>query len=302
MKTVADAKLPLVSILIVTWNRKECLNRCIDSALAQDYEPKEVVVVDNDSSDGTAEMLMKRYPDIRLICSYTNLGCPLGRNLGFANCRGDYIYLLDDDGWLKEDAVSRSVERAMSDNSIGVVMSALHEIGDGEVKRIRPAEKNAVYLGDFVGCCSLLSRKALDMVGVFPSDFFRQAEEQDLAIRLLDVGKTCFFEPSSIMYHGLSPIGRDKNKFLYLYLRNTNKTALRIYPFPYNILKILVNTKYAFCFAFSHADLKVPIFLFGCLVRDCLQLKGKRAPVRRKTFVLFRKLQKHPSRTKPVLD
>jgi glycosyltransferase involved in cell wall biosynthesis len=97
--------LPKVSILILTWNRRKALTRSIESAINQSYKNTEVFVVDNASTDGSADLVAKVYPTVHLIRSGTNLGCPSGRNLGFKYCRGKYIYMLDDDGWLKRDAV-----------------------------------------------------------------------------------------------------------------------------------------------------------------------------------------------------
>ena len=93
---------PLVSIQIVTWNRRDELARCLESALAQTYKNIEIVVVDNASTDDSAQMVGQEFPNVRLVRVEKNLGCPSGRNFGFAHCRGKYIYLLDDDGWLKE--------------------------------------------------------------------------------------------------------------------------------------------------------------------------------------------------------
>ena len=222
---------PLVSILIVTWNRRRELARAIDSAFRQDYGSLEVIVIDNASSDGSHEMVLRRFPRARLIRSGKNLGCPAGRNLGFAYCEGKYIYLLDDDGVLDTKAVSIAVKRAESDESIGIVSSAIHEEDHGEF-RIRPGANTPLFQHSFVGCCFLLRSEALRRVGPFPEDFFRQAEEEDLAIRLLDAGWFCFFEPKSVIYHSPSKIGRDPILFNYYSIRNTTKTGLGYGHFP----------------------------------------------------------------------
>src|SRR5262249_42109576 len=178
-------RTPLVSILIVTWNRRDEVVRSIRSALAQTWANKEVVVVDNASTDGTADLVQQEFPELRLVRSEVNLGCPSGRNFGLQHCAGEYIYMLDDDGWLQEDAVEKCVRRAEADPSIAVVMSRIHEVQDGKVWREYPAEQTeAGYRADFSGGCSLVRRAALDLAGVFPEDFVRQGEETDLALRL----------------------------------------------------------------------------------------------------------------------
>lgn len=290
---------PLVSILIVTWNRKTELRRCIDSVLVQTYVSKEIVIVDNGSSDGTATMVSTEYPEAKLIRVHRNMGCPTGRNIGFANCMGKYVYQLDDDGWLKEDAIELAVQRAEHDNTIGVVMSSIHEIEDDRVIRIIPGHKDeACYLATFGGGCSMIRREILDTVGHYPDDFFGYGEESDLAIRLLDKGYYCVLEPNSAMYHRPSPIGRDERMRIYYNLRNTNKTGLRLWPFPWCVLRPIVNMKHAFRFMFVLAYPALPFQVFYCLVRDIFRLRGKRKPVKRSTYRLFRQL----STTYPVLD
>ena len=293
---------PLVSILIVTWNRKVDLVRSIKSALAQNYPATEVVIVDNASQDGTADMVARDFPQVRLIRSHRNLGCPSGRNLGFVNCRGRYVYLLDDDGWLKEDAIARAVARAESDDAIGVVMSRVFEMSGDKVLRVRPAGRDEpAYQGGFLGCAALIRREALDRVGMFPDDFVRQAEENDLAIRMIDGGFFCFLEPSSVMYHAPSPVGRNLKVFYYYKLRNTTKTALRLLPFPWNMLRVLRNGGYAIWFTLRHGTLTMPVRLACCFIHDLFTLKGQRRPVSCRAFRLFRRLKAQPSEGRPSL-
>lgn len=91
----------LVSTVIPTYNRREELTRAIDSALAQTYGNQEVLVVDDGSTDGTAQMLAQRYSDrVRCICR-PNGGVSSARNQGMREARGEFIALLDsDDEWL----------------------------------------------------------------------------------------------------------------------------------------------------------------------------------------------------------
>jgi GT2 family glycosyltransferase len=291
---------PLVSILIVTWNRRRDLSRSIESALGQSYPNIEVVVVDNASTDGTAEMVALDFPQVHLVRSATNLGCPSGRNLGFAHCRGTYIYMLDDDGWLKKDAIELAVRRAETDDAIGVVMSRIYEFEDGRIIRHRPVNLDqSVYLAGFSGGCSLIRRSALKAAGYFPEDFFRQAEESDLALRMLDAGYFCLLEPASVMYHAPSPVGRDSKAFIFYSLRNTNRTGLRLWPFPWCAIRPLVNLFHSFRFMIRMRYFTLPAEILSHLIRDLRKLPGQRKPVTRRAYSLFRQLQKQPSFKRP---
>ena len=286
--------------MIVTWNRAGELQRSIESALAQTYRPIEVVVVDNASTDATSAVVSERFPQVRLIRVHRNLGCPSGRNLGFPNCRGKYIYLLDDDGWLDPAAVQRSTERAESDPSLAVVMSRVHEMdGDRVVAKLPAGADGPAYLGSFSGGCSLLRRDALEQVGYFPDDFFRQAEEADLALRLLDRGQQMMLEPSSIMYHKPSPINRDIARFYFYELRNSTRTALRLWPWPWAIARFGLNWLRSCGFALRHGRVSWPFVLAADAVRTVLGNGQERRPVRIETLRLQRRLVQQPSPEPP---
>lgn len=291
---------PLVSILIVTWNRHRELPRAIESALAQSHANTEIVVIDNASTDETVALVRARFPQVKLVVADKNLGCPSGRNFGFRHCAGQYIYCLDDDGWLKPDAVELAVRRAESDPKIAVVMSRIHESENGRMVRMLPEQRDQpVYQASFCGGCSLLRRAALEQVGGFPEDFFRQAEEEDLAIRLLDAGWFCFLEPASVMYHAPSPVGRSAKAFLYYGLRNTNKTGLRVWSFPWCALRPLVNFGHALRLMITQRYLALPALILGDLMRDLLTLPNRRRPVSARTNELFFRLGKQPSLHQP---
>lgn len=287
----ADA-MPLVSILLVTWNRRDELRKSIQSALDQTYDNIEIVVFDNASTDGTAEMVRSEFPSARLIEHHENLGCPSGRNAGFRHCRGDFIYLLDDDGWLDEKAIEIAVAKMQSQSDLGVVMSCIHEVKDGDEVGTIPADPKPGYRHDFIGCCSLLRTAMLDEVGYFPDDFFRQAEESDLALRMLDAGWSCWVEPASFMYHAPSPKNRDTALFSYYQLRNTTKTGLRHWPFPYNVGRVLINVKYAIGYALFRGQWAVPLKLAADFLGDLQGMHKLRAPVKLATMRRWFELQR----------
>ena len=90
-----------ISIVIPTFNRIGSLPRALDSALNQTYQPSEIIVVDNGSSDGTTKLLRERYPSIRLLIE-KKLGVSAARNKGIRHSKFQWIALLDsDDAWDK---------------------------------------------------------------------------------------------------------------------------------------------------------------------------------------------------------
>ena len=87
--------MPLVSVAVVTYNQKDFLRECLESVLAQDYPAVEIVVADDASTDGTAEMLAQyeaRHPGIfNILVAKTNKGVTANQNLALSGCRGKYI-------------------------------------------------------------------------------------------------------------------------------------------------------------------------------------------------------------------
>jgi hypothetical protein len=95
----------LVSIIIVTYNGADVLGPCLRSVFAQPYVPIEVIIVDNGSTDGSAEMAAKDFPRARFLPQGRNLGFAEGNNVGVAAAQGDYVILLNNDtevepGWI----------------------------------------------------------------------------------------------------------------------------------------------------------------------------------------------------------
>jgi glycosyltransferase involved in cell wall biosynthesis len=77
----------LISVVIVTWNRRDDVLRAIESIYSQAWRPVEIIVVDNGSTDGTAEAITSAYPEVRLLRMEQNLGASGGRNPGIAAAR-----------------------------------------------------------------------------------------------------------------------------------------------------------------------------------------------------------------------
>jgi len=93
---------PLISIIIPTYNREDCVRQSLDSALAQTFRDFELIVVDDGSSDGTVEILKSYGDKIRLICQ-KNAGAGAARNTGIRAAQGKYVAFLDsDDQWRPE--------------------------------------------------------------------------------------------------------------------------------------------------------------------------------------------------------
>jgi hypothetical protein len=234
---------PLVSIAILTWNRCEHVVKAIESVFNQHYRPIEVVVTDSASTDGTTAEIRKLFPDVKIIQLHQNLGCPEGRNIALANCSGEFIFSLDDDGWLAPGTLHACVDRFKTDSKIGVVACSIlapdetqKDIGQDEIVSV------------FSGGASAIRKEVLAKAGYFPSDFFRQAEESDMALRLFANGYSILYCPEAIMYHVRSPINRNSKQFMYYSSRNELFIVLRRYPL-FLIPFVLLQKAIVWCYA-----------------------------------------------------
>ena len=118
--------MPFVSILIPTYNRAYCIDRSISSVLSQSFRDLELIIVDDGSTDGTAEML-KGYADerIRVVVHGNNRGVAAAKNTGLDNARGDWIGILDSDDEYLPGALERLVDRIKSipaDKKLGTII------------------------------------------------------------------------------------------------------------------------------------------------------------------------------------
>lgn len=223
--TVLDNQAsPLISVAIVTWNRSFEVLRAIQSVYDQNYPAFEVVVVDNHSTDNTVELIEKSFPDTKIIRLHRNLGCPSGRNVALANCRGEVIFTLDDDAVLKSDTLTVIMEFfATAPLEVGLVACQIFENGD----YLFPDQSG--FTAIFQGCGWAIRRSVLQQVGYFPDNFFRQAEENDFALTYLAAGYRMWYLSEAVIHHMPSTM-RVKEEISFYKCRNELLIIMERYP------------------------------------------------------------------------
>ena len=166
-----------LSYVIITCDRRERLLATLGRL--NDQPPvaggQEILVVDNASTDGTADAVADRHRRVHLICNTRNTGMA-ARNLAIRQAAGRYIALIDDDSYPLGDAMARAIGHLEATPTCGAVVGNVL-LPDGR----REASALPTVM---IGCATVLRRSALREVGLFPEDFFRQAEEYDLSFRL----------------------------------------------------------------------------------------------------------------------
>ncbi len=199
---------PLVSVIIPTFNRSACLGRAIDSVLSQTFTDLELIVVDDGSTDDTADLL-KAYADRLLYIYQQNRGVSAARNTGIRSARGEYIALLDsDDAWRP-----RKLERqaAFFQAHPQAVLCQTEEIWIRNGKRVNPKKRHQKYSGMIfektlplclVSPSAVMIRRSLfDEVGLF-DETLPACEDYDLWLRITWKYTVHLIDTPLIVKHG----------------------------------------------------------------------------------------------------
>lgn len=214
-----DMKLPLleqplhfISIVIVNFNGKKWLKRCLGSLSKQTYKNYEIILVDNCSNDGSVAFVRQSFPLVRIIKSPANVGFAGGNNLGVKQAKGDMILLLNNDTWVKNTFISQLTEEYI--NSSYDVISP-HEVAYQATTPTRSAQTVTIdIMGHPVykampsganfylpGACLLFSKNLYQETQGLDENFFMYCEEVDWFWRLLLLKKKFGFAKSVTVNH-----------------------------------------------------------------------------------------------------
>lgn len=243
--------LPVIdlSIVIVSWNTKDLLDQCLASVFAdRTGGTMEVWVVDNASSDSSAEMVEERYPQVKLIRNVSNPGFAGANNQAIRQACGKYILLLNPDTKITPGALN-TLLRFMDSSPLTGAAGARLLNPDGSLQvscfptptlfrefwrlfHLDVLSPTAVYRMEswstsqpravdiLLGACLLLKRETLDQVGLLDEDYFMYSEEVDLCHRVKNGGWQLHWVPEAevVHYGGQSTKQTSEKMFFHLYL------------------------------------------------------------------------------------
>ena len=198
-----------ISIVIPTFNRIGSLPRALDSALNQTFQPSEIIVVDNGSSDGTTKLLRERYPSIRLLIE-KKLGVSAARNKGIRHSKFQWIALLDsDDAWDKTKLEKQKNALASSQDQFRLVHTDEIWIRNGN--KFNQMKKHQKFGGDiFNNCLSLccispssvlINKNIFKEVGYF-DESLPVCEDYDLWLKICSQEKILFINQKLTLKYG----------------------------------------------------------------------------------------------------
>jgi GT2 family glycosyltransferase len=240
----------LISVVVVNWNRKPLLRACLESLRRQVAVTFEVIVVDNGSVDGSADMAAREF-GVEVIRNSENRGFCAANNQGIRAARGEFIALMNNDaeaeaGWLEAlwRACSSGPDVGMAASKIlvwedpGIIDKAGHLIypdgqnrgrGSGERDRGQYDREEEVLWPD--GCAAMYRKEMLDQIGGFDEDFFAYADDAELGLRARIAGWRCIYTPRAVVrHHRGATLGKDSVRRLELIERNRLLLAVKLFP------------------------------------------------------------------------
>ena len=293
---------PLVSVLIVTWNRKKDVLETVESVYEQAYRKFEIIVVDNGSDDGTLAALHLSRPDVKVVALDRNMGISAGRNAGIRIARGEIIFCLDSDASLHHDALTNLVHRFQADLDIGVINSKIvnaytKELDGGPgwaYSEEQKANQDVEFLSwSFSEGGAAIRKRVFDQVGLFWELLFFGCEGQELSLRVWDAGYKVLYYPGSIVYHRASSqqrvAGKDRDS---LFFKNNLYIYIARYPFWLLILIGPLKIGAVMLRGLRRGYLLEVLKTLSEVVRAIPLLLKHRRPIRNQTAFLYLKLQR----------
>ncbi len=238
----------LVSIVLVNWNGKKWLKKCLDSLVAQTYKSVEIILVDNASTDGSLEYVKKYFPKVRIILNKKNLGLPKANNIGVSKSKGKYLLLINTDTWVSDDfieklyvyhkkndfAVISPIEKDYKGKKTNLINPTIDLTGSPAFF-IHHEEKNKLFFTSVCYFCKKIDY--LKTLG-FDENYFVYYEDVDWFWRMSLLGiKYSYAENIYVNHAGAGATGKGINYNMFLF-RNQNalQTIIKNYSFPTLVL------------------------------------------------------------------
>lgn len=233
---------PLISVVILNFNRKEILRRCLQDALALDWPCLEWIVVDNASSDGSADMVENEFGDLVSVIRRQINSVTSARNEGFNAAKGEYIFSLDNDILLPDKQVLRKgIDLFGQFPEVGLLA---FRIGDPRNEGqylpehwwhpvpFEQGKDRFFFTSYFPEAAALMRTSVIRQTGGYDEEFFMGIEQGDLVLKLLREGHLILYCPNlcGVELEVRGQLAVRKSRIHYLNMRNKLWIAWKHYP------------------------------------------------------------------------
>ncbi len=226
--------LPGATAVLTSWNRRDVVRDNVRSLLAQTTSFARIVVVDNHSTDGTAAMLAREFPQVTaIVMPHSGYGACETFNIGFATVATEFTAILDDDVELPPEWLEKLLAKFATEPPTTAMLSTkVVEPGMPQALLDSPAVNRERFMATFRGCGTLARTEVLAKAGYYDERFFIYGNERDLASRVLALGFRVKQFPEVVTFHK-TPWGQRRGKrSIYFHTRNFWLYALKHVPLP----------------------------------------------------------------------
>ena len=286
--------MDLISLVIINYNNKDYLKRCMDSIFSQTYDNVEIIFIDNESKDDSFKYMKEEYldKDILLIRNEKNNGYTGGANQGIKISRGKYVMILNPDIIMEKDFIEKMYNFMEEDSNIGALSGKLLKYDFEKDKKLNYIDSAGIMMykstrcidrgqneedkGQYdkteqvfgvCGAAPMYRRNALEKVKVmdeyFDEDFFAYKEDIDLSWRLNLAGFKNMYYPKAVAYHGRGLGGSKGGVINFIKNRKQQSEFLRGISYRNHLMMIYKNNINKFLYKHMFFVLKREI-LFWC--------------------------------------
>ena len=240
----------LASIIIVNWNGKKFLAKCLESLRQQAYQRFSIILVDNGSNDGSNDFVIRNYPEVKIIAMPRNVGFSAANNIAIKTVKTEYVALLNNDAVAHSLWLQSLIEALEAYPEAGFAASKMlfydnpeiiDRVGDGYTRAGTGLLRGRGMMADnyngrgwVFGACAgaaLYRTRMLRDVGLFDEDFFLLYEDVDLSFRAQLKGYKCLYVPEALVYHkGSGSIIYDSPTSVYYSHRNLEWVYIQNMP------------------------------------------------------------------------
>lgn len=258
---------PQVAVIVLNYNGKECLPRCLDSLAQLEYSNREIIIVDNCSSDDSFLTAERMFPQHTFVRNTKNEGFAKGMNIGIrlALARGaEWCWLVNYDTETAPTALTQLIVEAQKHPEAGLLSPVIYEkesarpwFAKGEIDFFRmraihnqPNQEEASsgsYQSEFLtGCALLIKKELIETIGFLDERFFLYYEDADYSLRATLAGFACLVAPEASVWHSEeSRLRPGKTYFLVysglLFFEKHASFLLRPYFFVYVTIRRVKN-------------------------------------------------------------
>jgi GT2 family glycosyltransferase len=237
-----------LSIVIVSYNTCRLLNQCIFSIQRETNTNYEIIVIDNDSKDGSYEMLINRYPKVKVIRNQKNVGFAKANNQGFAIASGKYYLMLNPDTVILEGALDKLVNFMDGNNDIGIC-GPRNVDPDGKLQyscdhfpsvwnnlwsyinfanlfpEVKTFRRSQMMYWDYselrdvdkvMGSCLIIRSELYKKLNGLDENYFMYFEETDLCYRVRNLGYRVVFHPEAKIIHYGGESSKSQHEEIYI--------------------------------------------------------------------------------------